>query len=218
MHDAHCNFTLIFSWKCQIEIIFKFLLQEADDSEDFDFIDLEDVVGTRQRCPSSTDAPSPLASQIVNLDLRDDQQPPSTRPLLPANPEMEQQKKYTQDCDQKTKIVVIPPSVESDYPELSSDFALKSSNSSNNYNSSNTLPSNTIPLVASPLNKSQIISRRLKLDLRNECDIPIAGIRNWNRPNSAATGTSVTLYERHPHTAEHAGNPIADTFAVVIWI
>ena len=177
---------------------------------------MEDVVGTRQRCPSSTDAPSPLASQIVNLDLRDDQQPPSTRPSLSANPEMEQQKKYTQDCDQKTKIVVIPPSVESDYPELSSDFALKSSNSSNNYNSSNTLPSNTIPLVASPLNKSQIISRRLKLDLRNECDIPIAGIRNWNRPNSAATGTSVTLYERHPHTAEHAGNPIADTFAVVI--
>jgi hypothetical protein len=25
----------------------------------------------------------------------------------------------------------------------------------------------------------------------------------------------VTLYERHPHTAEHAGSPIADTFAVV---
>ena len=138
---------------------------------------MEDVVGTRQRCPSSTDAPSPLASQIVNLDLRDEQQPPSTtRPLLPANPEMEQQKNYTQDCDQKTKIVVIPPSVESDYPELSSDFALKSSNSSNTYNSSNTLPSNTIPLVASPLNKSQIISRRLKLDLRNECDIPIGKI------------------------------------------
>ena len=95
-------------------------------------------------------------------------------------------------------------SVENDYPELSSDFALKSNSSSSTTN----LPSNTIPLVASPLNKSQIISRRLKLDLRNECDIPIAGIRNWNRPNSAATGTSVTLYERHPHTAEHAGNPI----------
>ena len=27
----------------------------------------------------------------------------------------------------------------------------------------------------SPLNKSQIISRRLKLDLRNECEVPIAG-------------------------------------------
>ena len=59
--------------------------------------------------------------------------------------------------------------------------------------------------AASPLNKSQIISRRLKLDLRNECDAAIAGIRNWNRPNSAATGQSVTLYERHPYTAEHAG-------------
>lgn len=70
-------------------------------------------------------------------------------------------------------------------------------------------------MAASPLNKSQIISRRLKLDLRNESDVAIAGIRNWNRPNSAATGQSVTLYERHPHTAEHAGNPIADTFAVV---
>ena len=30
----------------------------------------------------------------------------------------------------------------------------------------------------SPLNKSQIISRRLKLDLRNESEIPIAGIDN----------------------------------------
>ena len=38
------------------------------------------------------------------------------------------------------------------------------------------------------------------------------GIRNWNRPNSAATGQSVTLYERHPHTAENAGNPIAGNF------
>jgi fructoselysine-6-P-deglycase FrlB-like protein len=43
----------------------------------------------------------------------------------------------------------------------------------------------------------------------------LLGIRHWNRPNNAATGQSVTLYERHPHTAEHAGNPIADTFALV---
>lgn len=41
------------------------------------------------------------------------------------------------------------------------------------------------------------------------------GIRHWNRPNNAATGQSVTLYERHPHTAEYAGSPIADTFALV---
>lgn len=103
------------------------------------------------------------------------------------------------------------PSVENDYPELSSDFTLKSSsnNALNHLNNSGNM------VAASPLNKSQIISRRLKLDLRNESDVAIAGIRNWNRPNSAATGQSVTLYERHPHTAEHAGNPIADTFAVV---
>lgn len=111
-------------------------------------------------------------------------------------------------CEQLMKLKI--PSVETDYPELSSDFTLKSSSSSS------VAASNSIPvLVASPLNKSQIISRRLKLDLRNESDVPIAGIRNWNRPNSAATGQSVTLYERHPHTAEHAGNPIADTFAIV---
>ena len=97
------------------------------------------------------------------------------------------------------------PSVETDYPELSSDFTLKSS--SNNLQVSN--PNSK--LVNSPLNKSQIISRRLKLDLRNESDVAIAGIRHWNRPNSAATGQSVTLYERHPHTAEHAGNPIGMT-------
>ena len=97
------------------------------------------------------------------------------------------------------------PSVETDYPELSSDFTLKSS--SNNLQVSN--PNSK--LVNSPLNKSQIISRRLKLDLRNESDVAIAGIRHWNRPNSAATGQSVTLYERHPHTAEHAGNPIGKT-------
>ena len=44
---------------------------------------------------------------------------------------------------------------------------------------------------------------------------PFQGIRNWNRPNSAATGQSITLYERHPFTGDHAGNPIADSFAIV---
>ena len=45
-------------------------MQEADDSEDFDFIDVEDVVGSRPRRPSSTDEPSPLVEGgIVNLDL-----------------------------------------------------------------------------------------------------------------------------------------------------
>lgn len=44
-------------------------MQEADDSEDFDFIDVEDVVGSRPRRPSSTDEPSPLESRIVNFEL-----------------------------------------------------------------------------------------------------------------------------------------------------
>ena len=43
----------------------------------------------------------------------------------------------------------------------------------------------------------------------------LSGVQHWNRPNNCATGQSVTLYERHPHTAEHAGTPIADAFAVV---
>ena len=46
-------------------------MQEADDSEDFDFIDIEDLgVSSGQRRPSSTDEPSPLVEGgIVNLDL-----------------------------------------------------------------------------------------------------------------------------------------------------
>ena len=75
----------------------------------------------------------------------------------------------------------------------------------------------------------------MKLDMRNDCESVIAGVQHWYRPNNAATGQSVTLYERHPvslslppgngaefqispllqYTAENAGNPIADTFAVV---
>jgi len=121
-----------------------------------------------------------------------------------------------------------------DYPELCSDYSdlhhqatannggsiLQQTSSSNGQteHGPKQTPSQKIGSALngfSPLNSSQIISRRLKLDLRNETEIPIAGIRNWNRPNSAATGQSVTLYERHPHTAEHAGNPIADSFAIV---
>ncbi len=44
-------------------------LQDVDDSEDFDFIDVEDVVGSRPRRPSSTDEPSPLEIDIVNFEL-----------------------------------------------------------------------------------------------------------------------------------------------------
>ena len=42
------------------------------------------------------------------------------------------------------------------------------------------------------------MSRRLKLDMRNDCESVIAGVQHWYRPNNAATGQSVTLYERHP--------------------
>lgn len=45
-------------------------MQEADDSEDFDYIDVEDVVGTRPRRPSSTNEPSPLETGIINFDLQ----------------------------------------------------------------------------------------------------------------------------------------------------
>lgn len=45
------------------------------------------------------------------------------------------------------------------------------------------------------------MSRRLKLDMRNDCESVIAGVQHWYRPNNAATGQSVTLYERHPVSA-----------------
>ena len=46
--------------------------------------------------------------------------------------------------------------------------------------------------------RAQVVSRRLKLDMRNDCESVIAGVQHWYRPNNAATGQSVTLYERHP--------------------
>ena len=46
------------------------------------------------------------------------------------------------------------------------------------------------------------MSRRLKLDMRNDCESVIAGVQHWYRPNNAATGQAVTLYERHPVSAD----------------
>ena len=37
--------------------------------------------------------------------------------------------------------------------------------------------------------------------MRNDCESVIAGVQHWYRPNNAATGQSVTLYERHPVSA-----------------
>ena len=51
------------------------------------------------------------------------------------------------------------------------------------------------------------MSRRLKLDMRNDCESVIAGVQHWYRPNNAATGQSVTLYERHPVSARFDFDP-----------
>ncbi len=46
----------------------------------------------------------------------------------------------------------------------------------------------------SPLNQSMYIARRLKLDLRNECEIPIAG-KTW--PSADAQRRTETETDRH---------------------
>ena len=64
-------------------------------------------------------------------------------------------------------------------------------------------------------NDTTDIMNKLTVDLKDDISTSIAGVRYWNRPNSAAYGLSDTLYELHPHTGEPAGSPIADTFALV---
>ena len=75
-------------------------------------------------------------------------------------------------------------------------------------------PTLTSPSV-SHMNDTTHVEAKLKLDLKDDISSSIAGIRYWNRPNSAAFGLSDTLYEKHPLTGIAAGSPIADTFAVV---
>ena len=91
-----------------------------------------------------------------------------------------------------------PAPATSDYPELQAGPA----------------PGLTSPTTAH-MNDASHIEAKLKLDLKDDISTNIAGIRYWNRPNSAAFGLSDTLYERHPLTGLAAGSPIADTFAVV---
>ena len=76
--------------------------------------------------------------------------------------------------------------IELDYPELgltdykmssNSNFLTNSSGLENMASQSSSLASGGFNGL-SPLNKSQIISRRLKLDLRNETEVPIAGMRS----------------------------------------
>ena len=65
-----------------------------------------------------------------------------------------------------------PRQVEEDYPELGDWGGLKGPKSLECDEMKRHSGLNGI----SPLNQSQYISRRLKLDLRNECEIPIAGM------------------------------------------
>ena len=90
--------------------------------------------------------------------------------------------------------VQTPASPDSDYPELQA--AQKSLNSPGANDTSHTMD-------------------KLGIDLKDDISTSIAGVRYWNRPNSAAYGLSDTLYELHPHTGIPAGSPIADTFALV---
>ncbi|XP_022167696.1 PP2C-like domain-containing protein CG9801 [Myzus persicae] len=43
----------------------------------------------------------------------------------------------------------------------------------------------------------------------------VAGVENWNVPHTNAYGASCSLYEVHPITHRHTGDPIADCFAIV---
>ena len=76
-------------------------------------------------------------------------------------------------------------------------------------------PTSLTSPTASHMNDASHIEAKLKIDLKDDISTSIAGIRYWNRPNSAAFGLSDTLYERHPLTGIAAGSPIADTFAIV---
>ena len=72
--------------------------------------------------------------------------------------------------------------------------------------------------LASPtsqLNDNTETLEKLGVDLKDDLSTSVAGVRYWNRPNSAAYGLADTLYELHPHTKVPAGSPIADTFALV---
>lgn len=97
----------------------------------------------------------------------------------------------------KSTANIAPANIKSDYPELQS------------------LPKPVASPSSSLLNDTSEVIKKLQFDLKDDISTSIAGIRYWNRPNNAAYGLSDTLYERHPLTGEAAGNPIADTFAVV---
>jgi hypothetical protein len=98
------------------------------------------------------------------------------------------------DVNDKKKMYTQNKSVDKiaiDYPELgmadygiSRDSNARTTGNLNGYNSINSQGNHKFGPGSlnglSPLNKSQIISRRLKLDLRNESEVPIAGNDNLN--------------------------------------
>lgn len=63
-----------------------------------------------------------------------------------------------------------------------------------------------------------------ELEELNECSViadpiestVIAGVSNWTQESDHAYGIAVSLYERNFLTKEHAGNPIADCFGLVV--
>ncbi|CAH0391098.1 unnamed protein product [Bemisia tabaci] len=54
-----------------------------------------------------------------------------------------------------------------------------------------------------------------EINKNSELKKEIAGVSEWSSGNSRAYGASMTLYEMHPLTRVHAGEPIADCFAIV---
>ncbi|KAG4071145.1 hypothetical protein HA402_003277 [Bradysia odoriphaga] len=50
----------------------------------------------------------------------------------------------------------------------------------------------------------------------NPTESVVAGVSNWKYENDHAYGLAVSLYERNYLTKEHAGNPVADCFGLVV--
>ncbi|XP_050539772.1 PP2C-like domain-containing protein CG9801 isoform X2 [Daktulosphaira vitifoliae] len=74
--------------------------------------------------------------------------------------------------------------------------------------------------------KKRSLSNNINTDEKNNSEVKlnilrklkshlVAGVENWNNPTSNAYGASCSLYEVHPITHRHTGDPIADCFAIV---
>lgn len=105
--------------------------------------------------------------------------------------------------------------IDEDYPDSSlsssgGDLLSHTPKSSLSTVSSDTLA--TSSANASPVN-ALYESKIPSCNLDSECT-PIAGINDWNAEKDFAYGVSTSLYESHPSTRRHAGDPIADSFAV----